>query len=75
MSILTKKRWPQFPGWDEKAIAIENLAEACGAYAYCSQKYQYLSVELHKKNASSRHFRALSEFADLVEMATDRDTT
>jgi len=27
-----KMRWPEFAGWDEKAEAIETLAQACGAY-------------------------------------------
>ena len=73
MAVLTKKRWPEFNGWDEKAIAIETLADACGAYAYCSQKYQYLNIELHIRDSNRRHFLALQELADLIELATDQE--
>lgn len=71
---MSWKRWPQFEGWDEKAIAIETLAQACGAYAYCSQKHEYLSVELQKKNASRAQFVALHEVIEMIETLTDQDS-
>jgi len=70
---MTWKRWPQFEGWDAKAIAIKTLAQACGAYAYCSQKNDYLNVELHKKDASNAEFAALHEVIDMIEALTDQD--
>lgn len=68
-----KARWPEFKGWDEKADAIETLAQACGAYAYCSQKYQYLNIELHQREASSTQFAALHQMADMIELITDQE--
>ena len=70
---MSWKRWPQFKGWDEKAIAIETLAQACGAYAYCSQKHKYLNVELHKKDASGPELKALHEVIEMIETLTDQD--
>lgn len=67
------KRWPQFDGWDEKAEAIETLAEAVGAHAYCSQKYKYLNVEVRQQSASKEQFLALQVVAELIEQATDQD--
>ncbi|CUI85333.1 hypothetical protein [Cognatishimia activa] len=43
---MNDKRWPHFPGWDEHAATAEALAKACGAKAVCSQKYEYLKVEM-----------------------------
>ena len=73
MSATAKKRWPQFCGWDEKATAIETLAKTCGAHAYCSQKYKYLNVELHKKKSSGADFLALQQMAEMIEQTTDQD--
>lgn len=68
-----EKRWPQFEGWDEKAVAIETLAEACGAGVYCSQKYRYLNVEIQKRACLSGQTKALHEMADMIEKLTDRE--
>jgi len=45
---MSSQRWPDKPGWDEMATAIEVLAAACGAEVFCSQKYEYLRVEIQK---------------------------
>ncbi len=68
---MSKKRWPEFEGWDEKAVAIETLAQACGAHVYCSQKYQYLNVEIQRKSSSPDQTKALYEMADMIEKLTD----
>lgn len=68
-----KRRWPEFAGWDEKAEAIETLALACGAYAYCSQKYQHLNVELQQRDSTRTQMAALHEMADMIEKLTDRE--
>ncbi|MHA3915820.1 hypothetical protein [Halovulum sp. GXIMD14793] len=67
-----RKRWPQYDGWDELAEAIETLAKTCGAHAYCSQKYRYLNIELHRRDATREQFIALHKFADLIETLTDQ---
>jgi hypothetical protein len=72
-NAAAQKRWPAFEGWDEKAEAIETLAKACGAHAYCSQKYRYLNVELHQRSATKEQFLALHEIADMIEKLTDQD--
>lgn len=71
--IRQKRRWPEFPEWDEKASAMEALAAACGAHAYCSQKYRYLNIELRRGTATQEQYYALHEIADLIEMLTDQD--
>ena len=67
------KRWPKFEGWDEKAEAIETLAEAVGAHVYCSQKYKYLNIEIRKQSASKEQFLALQVVAEMIEQVTDQD--
>ena len=73
MTSATRKRWPEFDGWDEKADAIETLARACGAHAYCSQKYRYLNIELRRGTATQEQYYTLHEIADLIETLTDQD--
>ncbi|WP_299289068.1 hypothetical protein [uncultured Tateyamaria sp.] len=68
---LSKRRWPEFHGWDEKAEAIEILAQACGAYVYCSQKHKYLNVEVQRKASTPAQTKALYVLADLIEQLTD----
>ncbi|GFE64361.1 helix-turn-helix domain-containing protein [Litoreibacter roseus] len=70
--VSTDMRWPKFDGWDEMASAIETLAQACGAQVYCSQKYQYLNVEVQKRANSPEKTKALHIIADIVEKLTDR---
>jgi hypothetical protein len=69
----TTKRWPEFDGWDEKAEAIETLAKAVGAHAYCSQKYQHLNVEIRRKDCKRGQHIALEEVASMIEALTDLD--
>ena len=70
---MPEKRWPQFEGWDEKALAIETLAQACGAHVYCAQKYQYLAVEIQRRASTPEQMQALHEVADMIETLTDYD--
>jgi hypothetical protein len=66
-----RKRWPEFEGWDEKAEAIETLATVLGAHAYCSQKYQYLNVEIRRQDCTREQHLALEEVASMIEALTD----
>lgn len=68
----SEKRWPEFEGWDEKAVAIETLAQACGASVYCSQKYQYLNVEIQRHAGLAHQTTALHSIADMIERLTDQ---
>ncbi len=70
---MNDKRWPHFPGWDEHAATAEALAEACGAKAVCSQKYEYLKVEIQQLASTPEQTRALHWLAELIEQASDQD--
>ncbi|MFK7763028.1 MAG: hypothetical protein AB8B62_07185 [Roseobacter sp.] len=68
---MSEKRWPQLDRWHEKAVAIETLAQACGAYVYCSKKHQSLNAEIQRKSSSPEQTKALCEIADMIEKLTD----
>jgi len=70
---ITTKRWPEFDGWDEKAEAVETLAKAVGAHAYCSQKYRHLNIEVRRQDSTREQHVALEEVASMIEALTDLD--
>ena len=71
MPAFADTRWPSRPHWDHWANAMNALALATGARVVCSQKYEYLNVEIHGQTGSAAMTRALYELAELVALASD----
>lgn len=69
----TNQRWPARAGWDDMANAVETLAQTCGAYVYCAQKYEYLSVEIQRPARTPEQTRALHVLIELIEQASDQE--
>lgn len=67
-----KQRWPDKSGWDEMATTVEVLAAACGAKVFCSQKYEYLRVEIQESANTVEQSKALDVLVELIEQASDR---
>jgi len=70
---MSSQRWPDKSGWDEMATAVEVLAAACGAQAFCSQKYEYLCIEIQQSARTEEQSKALDVLVELVEQAFDLD--
>ena len=70
---MTGPRWPDKSGWDEMAAAVEVLAAACGAKVFCSQKYEYLRVEIQQSAGTAEQSKALDVLAEIVEQASNRE--
>jgi hypothetical protein len=68
-----QKRWPDHIGWDELDHAMVTLAKSCGSSALCSQKYDYLNVELTAQGASPAQKKALITLAELIEQVSDTE--
>jgi len=68
-----KQRWPDKPGWDEMATAVEVLAAVCGAKVFCSQKYEYLRIEIQKSAGTVEQSKAMDILVELIEQASGRE--
>lgn len=68
-----RRRWPDRPGWDVLAQAIETLADACGGSAQCHKKYEYLSISLETPGMPESQVFALRTLAELVEQVSDTE--
>ena len=66
-------RWVHRRHWDQFAWSIERIAEACEAKVQCSEKYDYLRVEILSSPRLKTQHRALEELTNYVELATDHD--
>jgi hypothetical protein len=66
-------RWLHRRHWDQWAWSIERIAEACSAKAVCTEKYDYLRVEIQSQPKLRNQRRALEELANYVELVSDYD--
>ncbi len=66
-------RWLHRPHWDQWAWSIERIADACEAKVVCSEKYDYLLVEIVTSPVQKVKRRALEELANYVELISDQD--
>lgn len=66
-------RWVHRRHWDQFAWSIERIAEACDGKTVCTEKYDYLRVEILVSPKQKNQRRALEELANYVELATDYD--
>ena len=64
-------RWLHRRHWDQWAWSIERIAEACNAKVLCSEKYDYLSVEILVQPKPKNQRRALEELSNFVELVSD----
>lgn len=64
-------RWPHRNHWDQWAWSIEQIADACGLQAQCSEKYDYLRVEIIGSSNSRVQNRAVLDLANYVELISD----
>ena len=66
-------RWMHRRHWDQFAWSIERIAEACDGKTNCSEKYDYLRVEIAISPKPKTLRRALEELANYIELVTDYD--
>ncbi len=66
-----RNHWPDRPHWDRWRWTIKTLADACGATAYCSPKYQYMRVDVRQARSDALT-AALEEIGCLIELVSDR---